>query len=155
MSCRRSSLRTGFSLLEILLATSMLAVALAALTQLSSIGRKHLTSAAKQAVAARFAANQLARISAGIEPLEDREARPLSEDPDWECEVALKLVDGGDLVEVEVGVRPLARFNEETASLAKPWFKAAQWIPLKEGTLLRSEPQPSVVSTSTSLETLP
>ena len=58
----------GFSLLEILVAASMLAIAVTALSQLASLGRKHLAAATEQAIATRLATNQMARIAAGIDP---------------------------------------------------------------------------------------
>lgn len=160
MTSAPRSLRTGFSLLEILLATSMLVIAITALSHLSSVGRQHLSGASKRTVAVRLAANKMARLAAGIEPLEEHQTQPLSEDPDWECALELRPVADGELVEVRVGVRPLADAqafagDPAIAGREKPWFYVARWmaphaVPRRSAPSAPSSSPPSSSSASSS-----
>jgi prepilin-type N-terminal cleavage/methylation domain-containing protein len=132
----------GFSLLEILVAASMLAIAVTALSQLASLGRKHLAAATEQAIATRLATNQMARIAAGIDPPTPQEAQPLAEDPAWECQIeAMAVVLPNsvalpNLTEVRVHVRPAAangqvENGQATTGQEKPWYTLARWITLR------------------------
>ena len=118
----------GFSLLEILVATSMLAVAMAALSQLAAVGRSHLSAATQKSVATHLASNQLARLAAGIEPLAEIPGEPLAEDPRWEVRVTvLPLAAAAGLVEVEVGVRQAEEASEPDGNESR-WYTLAQWM---------------------------
>ena len=127
--CGRVVPRAAFSLIEILVAVSMLAIALAALVQLSSVSRRHLEAAAEKSTAARLAANQMARLAAGIDPLKDRGPEPLGEAPDWHCRIATLPVAGAPgLVEVEVSVAQLPAVDGEVEAAPQRWFTLTQWL---------------------------
>ena len=124
----RYGARSGFSLLEILVATSMLAMAVAALSQLASVGRKHLAAATEQAIATRLATNQMARLAAGIDPPTPQDAQPLAEDPTWEYQIEAMPIALPNLVEVRVNVRRAAANGQGKGGLEKPWFTFSRWI---------------------------
>jgi len=132
----RNGGRAGFSLLEILVAVSMLAIAVTALARLASLGKQHLEAATEQAIATRLATNQMARLAAGIDPPTPQEAQPLAEDPTWECQIetmAVALPNGVSLpplVELRVNVRPAAENGAGMVGLEKPWFTLSRWIAL-------------------------
>jgi type II secretory pathway pseudopilin PulG len=125
----RSRPPAGFSLLEILLAVGMLAVALTALAQLAAVGRRHLDGAANRAQAMRLAANELERYAAGVQPLENRDAQPLLDAPDWECRVEILPLGEPGLAEVRVGVRPLELAAAGGVDVEGGWFTWARWLP--------------------------
>ena len=119
----------GFSLLEVLIAISLLAAALAILSQLGTVGRKQLDRALHKSVAARHGANKMARLVAGIEPLEEVETQPLLDDPDWDCRVELWPTMRPDLIEVTVSVRPAAESTSTDPNDQRAWFSYSRWLP--------------------------
>lgn len=125
----RSQPAAGFSLLEILLAVGMLAIALTALAQLAAVGRRHLDGAANRAQAMRLAANELERYAAGVQPLENRDAQPLLDAPDWECRVEVLPLGEPGLAEVRVGVRPVELGVAGGVEVEGGWFTWARWLP--------------------------
>ena len=69
--------RSGFSLMEVLLATAILLGSVIVLGELAAIGRQHANSAEELATAQRLCQNKLNEILAGLTSLEPVEAEPL------------------------------------------------------------------------------
>ena len=67
----------------------------------------------------------------------------------------LELVAGGDLVEVEVGVRPVDETGSDATTQTKPWFTSARWIALTESMPWRDAPGGPLALAPSSVETLP
>lgn len=121
--------RAGFSLLEILVATSMLAVATAALSQLAAVGRSHLSAATEKSIAAHLVRNQLVRLASGVDPLTEVTGQPLAEDPRWEVKIEiLPIAVAPGLIEVEVSVRPLSAAGADAGGEQPRWYSVAQWM---------------------------
>ena len=83
--CRRSgrSVRAGVTLLEVLLATVILATSLAALGQMISNGVMAGVRCEQQAEAAVRCQSKLDELLAGVEPLTPVSAASFSDDPSW------------------------------------------------------------------------
>jgi prepilin-type N-terminal cleavage/methylation domain-containing protein len=125
---RRRHILPGFSLIEVLVALAMLTAALAALGQLVSVSRAHLDGAVEQAVAARLAGNMLARLAAGIDPVEEQQATPLLEDPEWEGRIELLPVAPTGLIEVRAAVRRTNPLSVQSSADEQRWFTFARWM---------------------------
>jgi type II secretory pathway pseudopilin PulG len=120
---------SGFSLLEMVIATGILLASVAMLAQLASVGRRHLASAAEKAIAMRLCQNQLARLMAGVDPIEPEDGAPLPEDLDWDFRVTVSELPAAELSQLEVGVR-----RSESGATPVPaddgqWFTLVRWIP--------------------------
>lgn len=85
--------RGGFSLLEVILATSILLASAIVLLELASIGRAHIESTEDLAAAQRICETRINEILAGVTPLSVVENQPLAEDPDWTITVELAPVE--------------------------------------------------------------
>ena len=127
----RSSLaqRSGFSLLEVLISLAMLLGSLALLAQLSSVGRRHLERASDKATALRLCQNKMARLLAGIDPLENDAELPLLEDPNWQFRVIVLPTAVSGLSELQVGVRRHVNLQGMEAEPSGPWLTLQRWIP--------------------------
>jgi Tfp pilus assembly protein PilV len=75
--------RAGFSLMEVLLATSMLLASVIVLGELAGIGRRHASAARELATAQILCENKLNEILAGAAPLTAVDGEPLEEEPGW------------------------------------------------------------------------
>lgn len=69
--------RSGYSLLEVILATAILLGSVVVLGELASIGRKHVNSAEKLAAAQLVCETKLNEILAGLSPLESVAETPV------------------------------------------------------------------------------
>lgn len=84
---KRSS-RSGLSLLEVLLATSILLGSSIILFELAAIGRAHIESAEDLAEAQRICETRINEMLAGVTPIQIVENEPL-DDSDWSVSVQL------------------------------------------------------------------
>jgi len=74
MRCPR---RTGFSLMEVLLASAILLASVLVLAELANIGRHHAQRAADLSTAQQFASNKMNELLAGLAPVESTEPTEL------------------------------------------------------------------------------
>lgn len=99
---RRS--RSGFSLMEVLLSTSILVGSSIALIELATIGRKQANAAYDLNQAQLLCQAKLDEIVAGVTELRTVESQELEDDPDWLYSVELRPMRLHRLVEVKVSV---------------------------------------------------
>jgi len=131
--------RSGFSLMEVLLATAILLGSTIVLVELASIGRHHANSAAQLAMAQRLCENKINEILAGVAPLESVESQPLettafddllsvgeqtATDPMWLHSVEIVSLDQPALVSVRVIVWPAAESDEDRRNA----FSLVRWM---------------------------
>lgn len=116
--------REGFSLLEILLATTILLAAIAVLGQLAQLGLRNAAEASKLARARQLCQNKLEAIVLGIDAAESIKDTPLKEAPDWLYTVALEPIDRDGMVAVRVSVKE--DLPEQSRSVE---FSLVRWLP--------------------------
>lgn len=85
--------RDGFSLLEVLMATSILLGSVIVLNQLAGIGRKNALAAQDLSTAQMLCESRLNEILAGTTAVEEVEEEPLSNAPGWVFSLSLEPVD--------------------------------------------------------------
>jgi len=132
----KRSKRGGFSLLEVLLATSILLGSAVVLGQLVSLGSRSARLARDEAAAERIARTQLDEIAAGIVSAETDRASPVDGEPGWVISVKQTPVEKSDLIALEVTVR-----RESDQRRPPRPFTLVRWIrsPEQAGTPIGSE----------------
>lgn len=122
--------RSGFSLLEVILAMVLLASAAAVLFQLAYVGRRHLQDADRQLQAQLLCQNRLREILCGIEPLESCDSTPFDASPGWNVTVELESVDsheGVQLLKVTVAEETDSLLDDPDAA-GTCSFMLSQWV---------------------------
>lgn len=117
--------RSGLSLLEVIIATLVLAVSAAMLVQLLGNGDRQASRAEKRVQAQLICQNRLDEILAAIEPMESVEVHPSLFYPDWHISVHVQDIEGSAevsraefvLVEVRVYYR---KSDDESIGLSAP-----------------------------------
>lgn len=97
--------RRAFSLLEILLATTILLGAIVVLGQLAHLGLRNAREASKMARAQQLCQNKLEGIVLGLEPPESIENVPFDEDPAWLYSIEMEPVEREGMMAVRVSVK--------------------------------------------------
>jgi prepilin-type N-terminal cleavage/methylation domain-containing protein len=82
--------RSGFSLMEMLVAAAILLASVVLLSQLADVGTRHARQAESLANAQRICQNVLNEILAGAAPLEPLKDMPLLDEPGWSYSVAFE-----------------------------------------------------------------
>ena len=124
--------RPGFSLLEVMLATSILLACLIVLGELASVGRRHARDAEQLTTAQLVCRSRLNEILAGAAPLEAQTASEVPELPGWSCKVEVEPLGRYGLSSVTVTVARVPRV--EPATLETPTasggksFSLTRWI---------------------------
>jgi hypothetical protein len=123
--------RGGFSLMEVLLATSILLGSLIVLEELARLGRRHAADAEETALAHSLAHARMNEILAGAAPLKSVEREPIAEAPDWTCDVRVEPAASPGLTETVVtvakGDAALPRGARQTGRREKS-FTLIQWM---------------------------
>ena len=121
--------RTGFSLMEILLATSILLGSLIVLGQLAAVGRMHAEDAEGLTTAQLICQTKLNEILAGLEPIRSVESEPLADAPGWVYSVEIESVDRLGLASLRVTVcEDAAEWDDATQDRRKERFALTRWI---------------------------
>lgn len=96
--------RAGFSLLELILALAILALSIAAISQLVRMGLAHARHARELTKAELYCESTMAELAAGVLPLEGVTGIPIEEDSEWLYSVSVEPapVDGLLIVTVTV-----------------------------------------------------
>ena len=125
----RSARRAGFSLLEVMLATSILLACLIVLGELASVGRRHARDAEQLTAAQLLARTRLNEILAGAAPLESQSASDDAELPGWSCKVQVEPLGRLGLSSVTVTVaRVPAETLETPTGRGGKSFSLTRWV---------------------------
>ena len=129
--------REGFSLLEVLLATSILLGCLVVLAELASIGRQHATDAQDLTAAQLICQTKLNEILAGASPVRSVQNRVLEDAPGWVYSVEIEPLDQPGLALLRVTVSEESDELQEAADQRHlKQFALVRWIrdPYRQGT---------------------
>ncbi len=138
--------RGGFSLLEVLLATTILLGCSVALFELAAIGREHVRSAEELSLAQRLCESRINEILAGAERPKEIEKEEIYEYPGWNLSVQVDSVTApAGLVALRVTV-----FREADEYHRGKQYTLVRWVRDPDGQ--RASPSPSDVPGSFSLE---
>lgn len=118
--------RSGFSLMEVLLATSILLACLVVLGQMATVGRQHAEDAESLTAAQLLCQAKLNEILVGAVPVGSRAAASVPEMPGWSCEVEVQTLQQYDLVSVRVTVAPEAA--EDGTRRRGKQFSLLRWM---------------------------
>ncbi len=121
--------RSGFSLLEVMLATSILLTCLIVLGELASVGRRHARDAEQLTAAQLLCRTRLNEILAGAAPLESQAASEVSGLSGWSWRVQVEALerDGLSSVTVTIARAPAASLDEPGGSRGKT-FSLTRWV---------------------------
>ena len=97
--------RSGISLLEVILAISILVGSAAVLGQLISIGRMQAEKATELTEAQALCNNKMNELLSGIEPIEPVELQPVSLESPWDYSIQLEPGFANNLLELTVTVQ--------------------------------------------------
>ena len=122
--CAGTEARRGFSLMEVLLSTSILVGSSIALIELATIGRKQANSAHDLNLAQLICQAKLDEIVAGIATVKRVEANELEDNPGWFYSVELEPIRSNQLIAVKVSV-----FQEPRESRRSQQFTLVRWLP--------------------------
>jgi Tfp pilus assembly protein PilV len=136
--------RAAFSLMEVLLAVSILVGCLIVLGELAAVGRQHARDAEQLTAAQLFCRSRLNEIASGAAPLESQPAAAVPGLPGWSWEVQVEPLGEYDVLSVTVTVsrdQPAA-LDTPTARKGKS-FALTRWVYAKDrGALSGEELQP-------------
>jgi general secretion pathway protein I len=101
---RSPRIRSGLTLLEVLIALAIFMVAMTAISRLVSTGSRAATEAQLEADAALRAETVLNEALAGVHPLQASQGNAFEDDPNWEWSMAVVEGPHIDLLQVDVTV---------------------------------------------------
>jgi len=127
MNCPR---RAGFSLLEMLLAMSILLGCLIVLSELAGIGRRHVSGAQGLATAQLVCQTKLNEMLSGAAPLESFQKQPVDNPPGWLCSVEINPVKqpGVAALRVTVWYEDPTKHDLDPELRRQHEFTLVQWI---------------------------
>ena len=122
--------RAGFSLLEMLLAMSILLGCLIVLSDLAGIGRRHVSDTQGLSTAQLICQARLNEILSGAAPLESFQKQPVGDRPDWLCSVEINPVkqSGVAALRVTVWYEAPARDELDPELRREHQFMLVRWI---------------------------
>ena len=115
--------KAGLSLLEVMIATGIMAASSMALLRLGRIGNEHALRSESLSEVVMLAQNKIHALEAGIEPLVAVERRPFAEHMDWEYTLQVEPATAPDLWRVTIEVfacSPAPGFSEDPGRVAAP-----------------------------------
>jgi hypothetical protein len=121
--------RGGFSLMEVMLASSILLTCLIVLGELAAVGRRHARDAEQLSIAQLACRSRLNEILAGAAPLESQEATEVPELPGWSLAVQVESLGKFGLSAVTVTVTRAPPADLETAEGVRgKFFSLTRWV---------------------------
>ena len=131
---RKSACRDGFSLLEVIIAGTILVASVMVLSRLAGLGRRHIQAAQRWTQSQWLCQTKMSEILARIEPWESVAQQPLTGYPDWTYSKRFEAIPETNLLEVTVTVREtvpshstLAR-DAETLGGQRRDFSLTRWV---------------------------
>lgn len=121
--------RRGFSLLEVLIATSILLGCVVVLGELAAIGRQHARDAEDLTAAQLICQTKLNEILCGASPAASVEAQPLTEAPGWVYSAEITYIDKPGLASLTVTVsEEISETEDFEQERAVRQFQLTRWI---------------------------
>jgi len=121
--------RSGFSLLEVIMATAILLGCLIVLGDLAAVGRRHARDAEDLTTAQWLCQTKLNEILAGVELARPVENQTLPDAPGWAYSVEVESLDRPGLVSLRVTVSEVLPELEEAAGRRRArQFTLTRWI---------------------------
>lgn len=115
--------RSGFSLLEVLVATGVLLACVVLLMQLSYLGRRRAETAEVLSTAQRLCQNKLNEMLCGVSPITAVDNQPLEDETDWTFSVEITPISRG-LSAVRVSVAQPTPDGQQ----GQPKFALVRWV---------------------------
>jgi general secretion pathway protein I len=145
---RRSELRAGLTLLEIILALALFFGALAALSQMTWNASRAAVQARLKTQAILRCEAKLAEILAGVEPLQMKSQQPFPDNSQWVYSVLVAETAYPNLLQIEVRVSHMGQ-----AKLANVDFSLRRWMRdpgqfMDAALLLKEEKQKQTLGTT-------
>lgn len=128
---RARSARRGMSLLEVMIATTLLLAAVMALSQVAFLARRHAAGADERTRAQEMAQNIMEEILAGARPAARVMPTALEEDEQWVYMIQIEPVDNAPLARVTVQID---RLDEDDESARMPTedemggYRLVHWV---------------------------
>ena len=120
--------QTGFSLMEVLLATSILLACCIVLGQLAYVGRRHAEDIQDLTTAQLICQTKLNEIVAGAAPLASVEDAAVEGSPGWVYSVDMEYRDSLDLVVVRVTVSGEPGESDNPVQRRRKSFSLTRWM---------------------------
>jgi len=128
--------RAGFSLMEVLMATSILLASVIVLGELAGIGRRHASASRELATAQILCENKLNEILSGAAPAVRVDGEPLDVQPGWMYSVEIEPLDaeqaaiapGMVALKVTVEAEDTPRRRSEIDHQGTKQFSLVRWI---------------------------
>lgn len=133
-------MRSGMSLLEVIIATTLLLAAVMALSQVAFLARRNATGADQRTRAQEMAQNIVAEMLAGARPVAHVAPTTMEEDEQWIYMIQVEAIEGAALSRVTVQVDRLDA--EEEAAVRLPaedemgGFRLVHWVRSAPATML-------------------
>ena len=118
-TARHSRRRTGFSLLEVILAIAILGGALTVIGYLVNLGYKHAVNTRMRSEGNILCDTKMAEVAAGVLDLESVNGRYIEENPDWSYSVFIDEAEQNGLLLVTVAVTNTKTANPLTIDVAR------------------------------------
>jgi len=128
--------RSGFSLLEVLLSTTVLLGCVIVLSHIAFVGRSHMEDATALASAQLVCQTRMNEMLAGATPIEAVSDEPIAELPGWGLTVTIDSAEQPGLLAVEVAASALSEEVTGSSTEAAPAgkrFSLVRWIADPEG----------------------
>ncbi len=126
MRRKRSS---GFSLLEVILATAILLACLFVLGQMAYVGRKDAEDAADATTAQLICRSKLNEILVGAAPVASVESQPVAEMPGWVYSVEVESLEQFGLVSLRItAMQDPAESESTTSQRSGEQFSLTRWM---------------------------
>ncbi len=119
----------GFSLMEVLLATSILLACLIVLGQLAVVGRRHAEDAAVLTTSQLICQTKLNEILIGAAPAASVDAQPVDDNPGWVYSVEVEPLERFGLVALRVTVSQQdSEFSSDSTEHTGKRFTLTRWM---------------------------
>jgi hypothetical protein len=133
--------RGGFSLLEVLMATSILLGSVIVLNQLAEIGRKNAADAQDLSTAQLLCETRLNELLAGHEPIEPIDQEPIMEAPGWVLSVDVSPIESKEAQRADaLAALRVTVAREALAGKTSNGFTLVRWIPDPAGNRSQNRP---------------